>query len=348
MTTSSPNRQTDNAVRALCAGLIDYAGLFPPAELRMAPAVANYAAYRRSANAWLLGRFVLPTARIAEFAGALSMLAMGAAPVGLPSAAPDVNDDMPWRVSALVATQPERLAADLDRIARFNAAHAGAPLASLADVWLPSHANAQAPGSHASIDTIETKAQTADEIAGIAGALAAWRGAPPNLTTYVELPLCDEAPSLIAQLGVAGLRAKVRTGGVTADAFPSAEALAAFLAACVAAGLPFKATAGLHHAIRATYRLTYAPDSPSAPMYGFLNVFLAAAFLAAGVSLAEATDILTETDSAAFAFVGGGVGWRGRRLTSAALAQTRQSCAVSYGSCSFEEPVAHLEAMGLL
>ena len=198
------------------------------------------------------------------------------------------------------------------------------------------------------VDAIETKAQTADDIAGIARTVAAWRDAAPGRAVYVETPVGEAAPLLVSRLARMGLRGKVRAGGVTADAFPSAEALATFLAASVAARLPVKATAGLHHAIRATYRLTYAPDSPSAPMFGFLNVFLAAADLYDGASPAEARDILNETDAAAFHFDDDGVVWRGRRISTARLAEARADGAVSYGSCSFAEPVEHLQALELL
>lgn len=56
---------------ALLAGRIDYAGLFPPSALPMAEAVANYATYRRSADAWALGRFVVPAVRLAESLAAI-------------------------------------------------------------------------------------------------------------------------------------------------------------------------------------------------------------------------------------------------------------------------------------
>ena len=91
-----------------------------------------------------------------------------------------------------------------------------------------------------------------------------------------------------------GGRAKVRTGGVTRDAFPTTSDLIRFLRRCVRAGLPFKATAGLHHPLRAEYRLTYAPDSPAGVMFGFLNLFLATAFLRAGMEETEAARLLEE------------------------------------------------------
>lgn len=343
MSTTIPNRHITAALRAFGAGLIDYAGLFPPAELPMAAAVANYAAYRRGADAWLLGRFVLPAARLAEFEVALATVAASAPPPALVATPNEAIQQASWRLSALVATQPARLTTDLEQIAQFNARHTSGSA-------IPQGTTRGATGQSVAVvvDAIETKAQSADEIAGIAQTLAAWRDAPPGLVVYVEIPLSDATPALLARLAAANLCGKVRTGGVTADAFPSAEALAAFLSASVAARLPIKATAGLHHAMRATYRLTYAPDSPSAPMYGFLNVFLAAAYLFDGASLADARDILCETDAAAFHFDNDGVVWRGRRIATARLAQARADCAVSYGSCSFAEPIEHLQAMGLL
>lgn len=291
------------AVQTLLRGLIDYAGLFPPAGLDMSTAVGNYVQYRAEPSAWLLGRFVVPVARLDEFAAALRSHA--------------VASDAAWRISALGSTD---LAADSAAIVEFNQRHAGAAL----------------------IDTIEIRAA---EAAQIEQALATL---PASLTAYVELPLNDTLDELIATLARLNGRAKVRTGGVTADAFPAPADLARFIAACVAAGVPFKATAGLHHPLRAMQRLTYAPDSPTGMMYGFLNVFLAAAFVRAGMSAQTATAVLEERDPAAFQFDHDGVRWRDAHVTLDTLADTRQHVALSFGSCSFSEPVDDLKAMHLL
>src|SRR5262245_27937410 len=72
--------------------------------------------------------------------------------------------------------------------------------------------------------------------------------------------------------------AKIRTGGLKPDAIPAIADVAAFIVACADRRLPFKATAGLHHPVRAPYPLTYESNAPRAVMHGFLNVFLAAAF----------------------------------------------------------------------
>src|SRR4029453_16093606 len=130
-------------------------------------------------------------------------------------------------------------------------------------------------------DTIELKLDAATELAVVLAKV------PPAITTYVELPIDDDLGSRLAILSHAGARAKVRTGGLTEGAFPASHALARFIQSCADAGVPFKATAGLHHPLRGDYRLTYEPGSPHGMMFGFLNVFLAAAFARTGLTLKE-------------------------------------------------------------
>jgi hypothetical protein len=107
----------------------------------------------------------------------------------------------------------------------------------------------------------------------------------------------------------------------------------------------FKATAGLHHPVRAPQALTYAADSPRAVTHGFLNVFLAAAFAWHGDRDLE--PVLAETDPAAFRF-DDRAHWRDRSLDAAQVRDARREFAHSFGSCSFDEPVRDLEALGLL
>jgi hypothetical protein len=223
----------------------------------------------------------------------------------------------PWRLSALAGAD---LVADLAAVEAFNVR--------------------QAAGG-AKIDTIELKAGNLAEIRAAKRALPNW------LIAYVELPIGDDPHPLIADLAELGLRAKVRTGGVLPAVFPPAADLIRFMAACAAAGLPFKATAGLHHPIRAAYRLTYAPDSAKSMMYGYLNVFLTAAFLRAGLALDAALDVLQERDAAAFQFDDQGMAWRGHQLSNTQHAQARQ-LAIAFGSCSFREPIDDLKVLGLL
>ncbi len=301
------------SLRILMSGLIDYAGLFPPAALDMRTTVANWAAYRAGERAWMLGRLVVPVARLGEFEQAM----LGAPP-------PTGPDAEIWRITALGG---DTLDADIERIFRFNQRHAG---------------EGEGPGV-AVIDALELKAVTSTQID------KAMHAIPEQLEPFFEIPVTGDLRGLVAAMAGTGARAKVRTGGVTPAAFPSTVELARFLSACAAAEVPFKATAGLHHPVRGSFPLTYEPGCASATMFGFFNVFLAAAFMVTGRAEAgEVAGILEESNARAFAFDDGGVTWRDLRLDTARLSRVRESFAVSFGSCSFEEPVADLEKLGLL
>jgi hypothetical protein len=294
----------------LLANLIDYAGLFPPAGLAMRPAVQNFENYLHSSHAWMLGRFILPTSRLQEFESVFQQLRQAK------------RDGSKWRLSALVGTD---LAADLVTIQEFNCRHAS-----------------RHDGREVFVDSIELKAPTPDEIRKAAQLI------PPSLQTFFEIPISTSLQENITANQEAKKCAKVRTGGETAPLFPSTENLARFLAAYASAKLCFKATAGLHHPIRAEHRFTYEPDSPSGAMHGFLNVFLTASFMLYGMDASAATALLDEESAAAFRFADDGVTWRDEILSTAQLSHARQSFCLSFGSCSFEEPVDDLRALQLL
>lgn len=296
-------------LRALLEGLIDYAGLFPPAGLDMAAAAGNYAAYLRGGDAWALGRFVVPAARLDELEGAAAALL------------PRTRDARPWQLSVLASADPVH---DAEAIFAFNERHA------------------HVAAGRAVIDMLEAKA------ADMAALARAVRSTPAGVTAYVEIPIDQDPADLLAAMSTHGARAKVRTGGVTPEAFPAPRELARFIRIAADQGVPFKATAGLHHPIRAAYPLTYEPGSPSGTMYGFLNLFLAAAFAHEGLAIAEIEEILEERSASAFAFDDAGVRWRGLYAGPETLAALRTRVALSFGSCSFTEPVGDLRALGLL
>lgn len=338
------------SLEALLTRIVDYAGLFPPAKLDMRPAVRNYAAYRAGAHEPMLGRFILPVSRLREFdetVGGLGAVepAQRDPRVELPDPQDADEDDLPdlWRLSVLTAPPSEpQFELDLQTILAFNDAHDPEAAALSGDE----------PLFPCLIDTIEVKAPTSADIDAAIAEL------PEGLLAFFEIPIDADPRGLIAALaGEEGVGAKVRTGGVTPDAFPNPDHLARFIHICAAAGVPFKATAGLHHPLRAEYNLTYEPNCPRGVMYGFLNVFLAAAFVYTERMPPEvAAMLLTETSPQAFKFEDGGVRWRGpaagpRRewgVSADAIARTREQFAISFGSCSFEEPVADLKALKLL
>ena len=142
--------------------------------------------------------------------------------------------------------------------------------------------------------------------------------------------------------------AKFRTGGLTPEGIPSCSEISDFLREAAARRVPFKATAGLHHPLRSTQALTYSVDSPRAPMHGFINVFVAAAFAWHGAGRSLLVEVLEESAPAAFQFCEHEMRWRDRRLSAAELSESRREFAHSFGSCSFEEPVTGLRELGWL
>lgn len=159
---------------------------------------------------------------------------------------------------------------------------------------------------------------------------------------------CETLPGDIAQLDAikkTGCFAKIRTGGLKPEAIPSPADVARFINDCAERKLAFKATAGLHHPIRAVYPLTYEADAPRAVMHGFLNVLLAACFAWHGERDIE--PIIAETDISNFSF-DDQAAWRDKSLTTAQIQDARKNFVHSVGSCSFDEPVADLKALGLL
>ncbi|MDQ3948962.1 MAG: hypothetical protein M3282_01320 [Gemmatimonadota bacterium] len=192
------------------------------------------------------------------------------------------------------------------------------------------------------VDALELRVRTPDDVRAAAAQL------PTSLDVFYEIPIDSDPRPLVAAISHVGGKAKVRTGGVRADAFPRAADLARFIVRCAEAAVPFKATAGLHHPLRATYPLTYDLDSPRGEMFGFVNVLLAAAFAQFGLGTHAVVDLLLERSPAALRFSTNGVEWRDRRVGIDALAEARGALALSFGSCSFTEPIEELEALGLL
>ena len=308
---TSRNSDATTTAGVLLRDLIDYAGLFPPAALAMARSVANYEEYLRSEWNWILGRFVVPVARLDEFEVAFA---------ALPSS-PSETGAAKWRLTALLGPD---LAVDVARLRQFNLR------------WTK-------PGSsrRAAVESLEVKAASAEEITRFSEII------PAEFAAYFEVPLSGLDECIMA-IAACRRRAKIRTGGETADKFPAPESVIEFIRQCAAAHVPFKATAGLHHPLRSVHRFTYQSESPSGIMHGFLNVFLAAAFLRAGIAPALAVELLEEQSAQAFHFDLDGVEWRQRRIGRQELAAARQGFAISFGSCSFTEPIEDLRSLGLL
>lgn len=282
-------------------GLLDDAAVFPPGELPLPQAVAAHREHRRAHHAALVGPLVLPATALPRLADLLT---------------PPV-DDGPLAV-ALTVPSPEAAEGALARAVEI----AGIEVRGL-EVAL------SAAAEPATAAEVRAALRHLDAIAELA----------PFLAISVELPRDARRPHLVEALAGTGLRAKLRTGGLTADLFPGADELAAAVVALARAEVSFKATAGLHHAL---------PTSDAAlgvVRHGFVTLLLAADAAAGGAEVDEVAALLREQRAAVV-----------RDRFGAWLAAGPDEVAApipprpftSFGTCSIAEPVAELVALGLL
>ncbi len=318
----------NNALKAFMNTLVDYAGLFPPASLSVPVAVAEYARHRAEPESWMLGRFIAPAARLSE---------IGAAAKPLLSAA-DV-----WGFSVLVGA-PDSVARSLgsladqaSQIASFEGESGGQFRAECLETAIPR----------------ETAAQPADFLQQLLSSLRAAQLGRRDI--FLEVPAAGNDSGLLRAIAEAApahtsaadgferISAKLRCGGVTAEAFPSCERIAEVIHLCAQLELPLKCTAGLHHPVR------HLASEPEVMMHGFLNVF-GAGLLAWGLNrdLDVLTACIAETDPAAFTFTEDFFAWRDHKVSVEAMRQIRGRSLSGFGSCSFEEPRSDLQSLGVL
>jgi len=315
-----------DSLRALLSGIIDYAGMFPPARLDLKPALENYCRYRRDSDAWMLGRFVCPASHLAECGRALE----------------DGGADGPLPLVAL-ASGWDALGADMQLIDAFQQQQRGRAAVTVLEAKLP-----DAPGGILPPllrDHWQTKLiDVAPILGGLAHDTAIFVEAPAGGHWLARLSAAIEA---IAEFNSKEperrLGFKLRCGGLEASAFPPTEQVALALALCREMDVPFKATAGLHHPIR---RFDAGVQTT---MHGFINVFGAGILLnASGLGLQPLLQILDDEDASSFHFDAAEFRWRDASVATADIATHRGRSMISFGSCSFDEPRDDLRALGWL
>jgi hypothetical protein len=300
------------SLRTLLAHSIDYAGMFPPCSLELEPALRNQAQYVRSPDAWMLGAFVLPTQQFDVTKQLLS----------------EFDTQHPLRVAALgpkTASVDAFLEAldDADAAIRSLSRH-NVDLVSIShlEMFLPHD-----------VDVASLK-----EAKSIVGDLPVFWEAPPD-TAEQTIALLAEFNS---DADSATFGYKLRTGGVTADAFPTSMQIAKALVTPATHQLPIKFTAGLHHPLR-QYR-----EEVQTKMHGFLNVLGAAVLAAEHRWDTNQTAMMLEDENVrSFSLTDDFFAWREWRIETKRL-QYRRRFVVSFGSCSFDEPSEDLRALNLL
>lgn len=308
---------TSDACHAALAGLLHDAALFPPARLPMGPALEGHARHTTSGYRWMVDRFLCLASRLPELVAHRASgqrLALGVVC--------DRSEDGPAR---------EALAADVRAAAR-AAAEDGVEVV----------------GVEARIDLDDPRAAVESVVAALADG-----GLPATLEVACEVPLAGQDPALVRRAvaavaaarlegRVARLLVKLRCGGLEASAFPSAEELAAALVACQERGVAWKATAGLHHPLPQR-------DVPTgADQHGFLGVLGAAALARRGQGAARVAGALRLRDDSRLRLTREALCVDGVEVGADELAGIRRDGFTAFGTCSVDEPVEDLTALGVL
>jgi hypothetical protein len=313
------------SVRTFLEGIIDYAGLFPPAELPLAQAMANYLRYRNEPEGWMLGRFICPAARLKE----------------LPAFRTDIGPIAPLRLTILgrggkdVPEFMANLKLDLEDVVALGREFA---VAESYEVKLPVLLFGNNPSDLLRVG----------QIAGLMSAVARLLDTV-SLVPFYECPwpepkAVDQFAEGLRMVGNRRAGWKLRCGGLQASAFPSPRQVARVLAESSAANIPWKATAGLHHPLR------HFDEKLQTSMHGFVNVFgagiLAHALVKTGSFDNEIETMLADEDASHFVVSEAGFSWKEHRATTEAIRLARQDFVTSFGSCSFDEPRDDLRRLG--
>jgi hypothetical protein len=298
------------SLKPLLSSIVDYAGLFPPAQLSLPEAMKIYDRAQTSPHCWMLDRFVLPASRISELVNFLA----------------DSQEHHSTKPLSLSVILSKNWATELEQLQPFTAGS-------------DPHQKLSQP---IALSTLEVAPLPPSEIQKVCSHL------PDQITSFFEIPFNAELDSYLQVLQQIGAAAKLRTGGITPEAFPNSTQLCQRILAFAEVKIPFKATAGLHHPLRGSHRLTNQADSASTTMHGFLNVAILSAFAhQQALTHDEGIAILEETSIAAFQFTDTEIRWRDRSLALDEVTRSRQFFR-SFGSCSFQEPIDDLHSLNLL
>lgn len=318
-------------------GIIDYAGLFPPADLALDTAIRNYAAYNKGDDSWMLSRFIIPASRLEELS---------------PYAEELFSEQTPFSFSVLgkgtqtISDFNDALEAVEKACRKFCDVHGDSVKTDILEMKLPK----EAAFSH-DVDLLQ---QLMDRTAESLNR----HEATPNIIFYegffdeswkkdieaVLQAISNHNKSVNTDkenYQFAGF--KIRCGGVEADHFPSTEQIAFVLSKAREHNVAIKGTAGLHHPVR------HYADSVQTKMHGFFNVFGGAMLgYACDLNADELDEILNEEDAEQFTFTDQAFSWKSYSISTEDIKALREVALLSYGSCSFDEPREDLQKLKLL
>lgn len=330
--------KTSESLSRFLYGIIDYAGLFPPAELPLEQAVENYSEHRKSEFKWMLSRFIIPAGLIPDL-------------ITYKDSFITEKDPFPLSVLGNKTDTIEEFQNEIDRVLEqvqwANSELKGYVTTDSFEVKLP--VEAVESYDHDLLLELLNETATRFEQTEHAPSLLFYESVAEDSVNkeleFIMQALFDHNEILLNenyhQTEMAGF--KLRCGGTSENAFPPVELVVSALLYARDKLVPMKFTAGLHHPVR------HFNESVNTKMHGFLNVFAAGLFAYAfDLSREEMMDILLEEDPESFQFTDTGLTFDGFHIETEEIVELRSNAFLSYGSCSFAEPVVDLKKLNLI
>ncbi len=295
------------SLKNFMSGIIDYAGLFPPAGLDMTTTLANFADYMAGESGWMLGRCILPANQLRQ--------------VGLHPG---------FCYSVIVCS--ELTEEELEQLSIFSRQHRGV---KMVETKLP--------------DSMDSPEACADHLLHLKAKLN--RAELQNVQLFLETGNLVSTATLASSLAafntqreggkiISRAGCKIRCGGQTKEDFPTLAQVAEAIAICRRQDIPIKFTAGLHQPLP-----HYSPDL-QVLQHGFINIFAAALLSwSCDLSIEQIAACLDEEKAHHFDFTKEGLSWHGHTISTGEIKRLRQRKVISFGSCSFSEPVAGLRSL---
>jgi hypothetical protein len=325
---------SDQSIKIFGKNLIDYAGIFPPASLDLKTAFSNHIKYLESQYSWMLSKFVISAKRLPELTALID----------------NENISLERKISFAILGGSEvslskffeALIDDINMISKFKSRFGDNVITETYEVRVPLE-----------LFVIPDIQKIKEFFRNVMGHFL--DKLKNNITVFYEAIPKKDLVHLVSAISNFNLESgsiedstpqagyKIRTGGVEASSFPAPEKIAYLLKICREHDVPLKSTAGLHHPLR------HYDQSVKTKMHGFINVFCAGIF-AYNLDLNEheLTRMLLDESPDHFKFSDDSISWDIYEVFKEEIADAREKFITSFGSCSFEEPIADLKSLNLL
>lgn len=321
------NRFKAESLNSFLKGIIDYAGLFPPANLQLEEAFANYLRYRESENSFMLSRFICPVKLFKQLENLsfesgekIHLSVLGRGGYNIQDFNENLSEDIKiWK--GFVDNNGKRFATDSFEI-------------KLPDELITEH-NSGIVSDFA--DKLSEKIKSEFDF---------------PVFMFLEGQIGSEwqknIKCLIDGINIRNKKHhdagfKLRTGGEEANSFPDPGQISFAIRECLDRSVPMKCTAGLHHPFR------HFDKNIGTYMHGFVNVFGAGIIaMRHNISDSDLKEILSDENPDNFNFSDEYFSWKDWKASIQEIVLARKDLMLSFGSCSFDEPVEDLKNLNLL